>query len=181
MAAKRVDYEKNILEFFHNYCEKREGVDWYNEAHSYCAKLSDKHNIPTFKVAGIVAAFSPMKSWDTNKDITELFLTDGTTKTFKALVKKAYKILESRSPYEVYSILNGDKISSFFMNILNPESGSHVTIDRHALRIAGHSKDTCTKKQYRDVSEAYRNASKELQLLPSQLQAITWVKWRQLK
>ena len=82
-------------------------------------------------------------------------------------------------------ILGKSKISktySFFCNILTGDS-QNVTIDRHAFRIAVNSMkadEICiTEKRYRNMVKAYQIAADKLNLSPSQLQAITWISFRE--
>ena len=80
-------------------------------------------------------------------------------------------------------ILNGNKISAFFMNVYRPYGANYVTIDRHAVSIALGKVVTgdllkMTAKQYEFFAEAYIKASKRVGILPCQLQAVTWVAWR---
>lgn len=86
----------------------------------------------------------------------------------------------------ILEILSGNKISAFFMNVYRPYGANYVTIDRHAVSIALGEPVTgdllkMTAKQYGFFTEAYIKASKRVGILPCQLQAITWVSWREDK
>ena len=102
------------------------------------------------------------------------------------MTTKAQAILDSDGELEtICDILNGSKIVNFFMNIVNPKSNG-VTIDRHAVSLAvgrdlQGSSLQMSATQYQFFVNAYQIASKKVGLLPSQLQAVTWVEWRKFK
>lgn len=171
----------------------REGLAWYKDAHHLCENWANKYGTDASKVAGIIAALSPLTSWDRNKEIAELFL-QGKRKGLhtKVMIDKAEKILSCNSWDDIPEILNGDKITSFFHNINTPYSRfSHfVTIDRHAISVAygreinDKERPQLTRKQYNFIAMAYVDAAKEISAklgvirLPLEVQAITWVHFR---
>ena len=171
----------------------REGMAWYKDAHHLCENWANKYGTDASKVAGIIAALSPLTSWERNKEIAELFL-QGKRKGLhtKAMIDKAEKILAANSWNENPEILNGDKITSFWYNIRAPYSrfGHFVTIDRHAISVAygreinDKDRPQLTKKQYNFIAMAYVDAAKEISKglgvirLPLEVQAVTWVNFR---
>ena len=168
------------------------GYDWYIQAHEFARGLAGKYLLPKkdadkqalTKVCGIIASLSPLKTWEQNKIIAEGFLRDGKVKHIKLFKGKAKDILLSDGNIDtVAEILNGNKITSFFLNILDPYNNTAVTIDRHAVSIAiGENIDpVMTDNQYEFFVNAYRIAATKRNVRPSQMQAITWVKWRELK
>lgn len=90
---------------------------------------------------------------------------------------------------EVYKILNGKKIRAFYMNILFPNKVTETTLDRHALaclfqlpeKVTTVDNYNMTVRQYNVFSGIYKEVAKELNLLPHQLQAITWESYRNLR
>lgn len=182
---------RRIIEVYNKATDKK---DWYQEANNFTFTLSYKiwdKNPETqkkahAKVCGIIAAFSPLKSWNQNMLIAKLFVETGQMKHTKTMGDKAKEILDSDGEVDTISeILNGNKITSFFLNILNPSNSQAVTIDRHAISIAlGYSitdNFQMTEKQYEFFSNCYRIASQKAGILPLQMQAITWTKWREMK
>ena len=89
---------------------------------------------------------------------------------------KAVKCLDAENVDEVIKILNGQKIQAFFNNIYHVEDDK-VTIDVWALRVLKFDKNL-TPKVYRTAESAYQDVSKEMDILPKQLQAITWTALR---
>ena len=63
--------------------------------------------------------------------------------------------------------------------------GSGVTIDRHAVKVANNVYKgggvSISKKQYFNTQNAYIKTAKKLNIKPYQLQAVVWVKYRQLR
>lgn len=175
----------NILRIFDK--ANGEGLNWYEEANRYAWDLRMKFDIDRLKVAGIIAAFSPLKSWETNKTITEQFLRTGKASHTRVMTQKAKDILASDGSLEVISdILNGNKITNFFLNIAEPTAFNNVTIDRHAISIAvgevlPDAKMRMSVKQYQFFLKAYQVAAYKRDILPSQMQSVTWVKWRIMK
>jgi hypothetical protein len=81
---------------------------------------------------------------------------------------------------------SGWKIGSFYRNIVDPDDGEPVTIDRHAIAVAiGHApsgrEQNLTAYRYRCLAEAYRQVAAERGLTPNAVQAITWCEYRRTK
>ncbi len=175
------------------YDQSTNNHNWYVEANTLAFELGKKYlpndteKVATAKVSGIIASLSPLKSWDENKKITITFLQGGKAKHTAVMVNKAKLILSSNGDVDVIAeILNGNKITSFFLNILQPYTSQAVTIDRHAISIAVGESLTgdqlqISTNQYKFFETCYRVAANKRNELPSQMQAVTWVKWRELK
>lgn len=185
----------NIRDVFNSAApqERLEGMNWYLKAHVEANAMATKYRIPTAQAVGVVAALSPGNVWERNLEHARLLIND-----FKAglrgadlplvgsygrnNVTKSERILLGEDPRDV---LGGLKVRAFYECLLNPwnPADSAVCIDRHAKSIAmGYrvlDKDaSVSPKQYALISAAYRAAANELQLAPHQIQAITWVAWR---
>lgn len=188
----------SILRFFNEATpnEIREGLNWYNEAYQYCKELAERFLLPVQVVAGIIAAYSPQTGWLENKRFTLSFLMNP-SKRQKSLVQdeKARKIAGLNCENEIYNSLSINdaafKTKAFFLNILNPDIVTSVTIDRHAIAVCiQHPNKTeslsddygkITKGQYQFFEKAYVIAAEKLDILPQQLQAITWTVYRRLR
>lgn len=98
---------------------------------------------------------------------------------------KAWKILTSgKDPLE---ILGGNKVRSFYKNILDPTAPDIVTIDVHAYscykgrRIKSKSREmSLSDSVYMEAVEAYKRSSVLLAILPNQLQSTCWLVWKRL-
>jgi hypothetical protein len=106
--------------------------------------------------------------------------------TYTKMRDKAWLIIASMpdTDEEVMRLLNGQKIVSFFKNIMGYDT---VTIDGHAYNIARYKRVTLTdddtnisKSVYLEMQEAYQRAAKRVGLKVYQLQAITWVVWKRI-
>jgi hypothetical protein len=75
------------------------------------------------------------------------------------------------------------KTGNFYRCIVDPTDAEAVCIDRHAHDIAvgrpygDADRGLSAKGRYAVLSLAYRNAAAKLGVLPSVLQATTWVVW----
>jgi len=159
---------------------------WYDYSGQWCNELDRGFCLKPGTVAGFVAALSPLNSWDSQLKYTPPSLQNGLALIaggdaphsgisgpgFFANRDKAARILSGEKPLDV---LGGDKVRSFYRNLTG--DGSAVTIDRHSLAIVGLG-ETCTPKQYAQVSKAYVLAGKRLDLTGAECQALTWNYWR---
>ena len=188
----RTKVKNNILRMWNDTTED-ERHDWYKEANLYAFNLAamllggsfpDNHR----KVCGIIAALSPVKTWEQNKKIARDLLETGECGHMKQFVHKAKKIIScDGSDESILSILNGRKISSFYLNIMYPASAEHVTIDRHALSIClGYwiTEDDyrgMTANQYEFFVQCFVLAAVKVGVKPLLMQSATWVRWRKIK
>ena len=184
LYTKRV--KNNILNIY-SLSTIEDKKDWYGIANDFANQLSVSYNIPIQKVCGVIAALSPMKNWEENMRIAELFIADGVAKHTKLFSKKAKDIIESSGDVnDIVDILNGNKIISFFLNILNPETSKNITIDRHALSVAlGYrvkDKDlkSLTNNQYEFFVNCYSLAAEEIGISGLLMQSTTWTTQRKL-
>jgi len=193
---------RNIVETHRRANEefRKGGASWYPRANELATQIGQGN---TERGAGIIAALSPLTSWESNiKKAHEVVNTGTTTHLSPDAISKAQRIHQGEHPLDV---LGGNKVRSFYQNIQDPSNAEPVTIDRHAYDIAmgrpfvglgGKSKRNITvgpsghkpmsedlglsaKKRYEHFSEAYRRASGELEIpTPNVTQAITWVTHR---
>jgi len=199
IKGKRV-YKKtlvnNLLSIYTKAQDNRsvtlEGRRWYQLAYNHATRMSAINGLPVYKSAGIIAALSPLSSWDRNKE-TALLYAQGQRKGLHTnkMIEKCAQIEVAQGFEEVAKILNGDKIVSFYKNICGYNVWSDdVTIDRHAIaaaygkNISDKDRPQLTKSQYKFIADAYVEATIEIkytlnmEYTPHQLQAIIWVWWR---
>lgn len=179
------NYTSNILDTFGRATssDMESGLGWYQDANDIAREISPSN---VSAGAGVIAALSPMMSWNRNMSLARLAFENGFAKGgLYTNCNKADAILSGADPM---SVLGGDKVRSFYQNILDPSGMDIVTIDRHAYDIGmGHvtgkdSKNRLSLKGiYAEFAESYREAARELNLIPSQVQAVTWVTWRRTK
>lgn len=172
----------------HNKCINDDiiyGKGWYSRANLFCLALSEEYKVSEMKVAGIIAALSPLKEWTLNKIMAEEFIrTKGKVcrHTFGQSLKAINILNNTSTKSDVEIFLGGPKTINFFNNIYNPLSKEHVTIDRHHLYISlGWDAQSCTLKQYEFMKKNTITLANTLDIIPHELQSIMWVCWKRIK
>jgi hypothetical protein len=162
--------------------DRENGLLWYHRAHEFCKTLAQKHNLELAIVCGIVSALSPSCNWEQNKKDARRLVEGKRTGfvTYKRNVQKAIAILNRKiMPDQAFNPLTGAKTYNFFHNLLCPHCDHHVTIDRHAFRIAtGEEYSRIHPALYERVANHYRKHAKKLGIRPLELQATLWVSYR---
>ena len=179
--------------------EKRDGIVWYVKAYADCKRIALDLKVPVPIVVGVVAALSPNNKWDRNvmnaRDLIEGYLNGEPVEsikvsTYHAMKHKAWSILDQMPDEDGVSlILNGQKIVSFYRNIMGHDT---CTVDGHARNIyygerhgLTDDKSNVGKREYFEISQAYVKAGKKVRvngrsLKAFEIQAITWVVWRRI-
>jgi hypothetical protein len=187
----RTQVKNNILAVY-NAAEKDSyaALTWYNSAHEFADRELQCFGVNMAQAVGVLAALSPLKTWEQNKLLAIRFCRFGDRKGHMGnLVKKADAILKLESPSvdDVVEILNGQKIVAFFMNIYYPNKDIAVTIDRHAFNIAVHGakymraeedEQQMSRKQFEFLVHCYKWAAESIGISAVQLQAVTWEHYR---
>lgn len=172
----------------------REGLAWYQTAHNWCRVMAKGRPHLIRRNAGIVAALSPLNGWGNNKrKAAEVISMRGKITVEKGKpngiglgknVEKAIAIYNGADPLD---ILGGDKVRAFYQTILDPQGDIDPVIDRHAFDIAvGERTDEkrrgilSRKGVYHDFAMAYREAAKIAGIGSAQMQAVTWIAWRNI-
>lgn len=188
---------RNILKVYRQAttAEHKHGTTWYAEAQEYAQRIADKHVVPLRVVVGVIAALSPNNKWVRNVNDADQMLAAFLRgdpvdvckpSTYTKMRDKAWLLIESmpEDDESVMQILNGQKIVSFFKNIMGYDT---VTIDGHAYNIARGKRVTLTdndtninKSTYQDMQDAYTRAAKRVGLKVYELQAVTWVVWKRI-
>lgn len=179
--------------------EKRDGVVWYARALADCMRIAEDTDVPLHIVVGVCAALSPNNRWERNidntRDMVQAYINGDDIDSFKvstyhAMKRKAWGILDAMPDHDgVISILNGQKIVSFYRNIMGDDT---CTIDGHARNIYYSERHGLTtdktgvgKREYAEIQQAYVDAGKSVRfngraLKAFEMQAITWVAWRRI-
>jgi hypothetical protein len=170
---------------------RESAIDWYREAHEEAQMLASKHNVSLDVAVGVVAVLSPRLKWDLNIEYADQILghntvsdsLDATMRCFKTSRIKAWDVKVQGSVDGILRYKSAPKTYSFHQNILHPDSSDYVTIDTWAVIIASpilcNNNDLAvTGKTYTKIADAYREAARIVGILPSELQAITWVQYR---
>jgi hypothetical protein len=197
MKNNALKFEKNInrvlkqskpIDFIQGEC-------WYKNARLFAFKTSRKYNVSFRKACAILAALSPRNKWARNKlDCSMLisYLTGNTNvmpkcSTYGNMVQKAIKIFESPedSTESMLKLLNGPKISAFFLNIYDFNS-QRVTVDTWVQLIAlgkymsVEDRPSLKITDYRLIEQVIRNLAQKNNIRPLVLQAVLWVSFKRL-
>ena len=160
------------------------GKIWYKEA---CKLAHSKGRVNAWKLAQIISVLSPQVDWETNKKNALLVwdcLQAGNdihgVKIFATCLQKdmCERIYNNTDEIPTTAV----KTYNFANNIYNPINSDYITIDRHAVKVALNDLKAggvaITKKQYKEVSKAYTAIANKHMLLPCELQAITWLTYK---
>ena len=194
--GKQLTYTKvknNILRVW-NVATNDDKFNWYQNAYDQAVRIVESvdNELPIedssiIKVVGVIASLSPLTKWSVNLEKAEEFVNTGNCKHIGQFKRKAKAIIESDgNPDTVCDILSGNKITSFFLNILRPHDSTFITIDRHALSIALGYKinpedyQGITKNQYDFFVKCYVLAAEKVGVPPLLMQSATWVRFRKL-
>ena len=161
--------------------DKDQGFNWYHRAHDWASDLATDHGISVESVSHVAAILSAQCDWETNKRNTEKFLNgdlSGIFATRKQLMECSKVIDGWRIPAK------RRKTHAFASTISDPYLQEYAVIDRHAIKIAFDqlSADTIciTDRRYNDAEKAYIIVADRRKMLPSQVQAITWVTYKRI-
>lgn len=210
---------RNILWVFDEATQEEidNGLNWYARARQDAEAMAKRHEVALNVTVAVMAALSPNNRWERNLMDADALIgayMDGeavesvSVCTYNKMREKAWDILAfAHEPYNVdedlgdvdlLHILKGQKICSFFENIMGYDS---CTIDGHARNIAygerlslSGSKFTIGKAEYAALQECYRIAAEGLsevkrevgderfqkEIQAFEVQAITWVVWRRI-
>ena len=154
-------------------------MEWYSNAHNLAFVIGRGD---VWKGAGLIAAYSPLTPWWRNVELAvdSAFTGKARTDTLGNSARIAQLILDGSDPREA---IRGDKTRSFCENIALNGYSNNATIDVHAFSIA-HGKPipssqiTMGKRLYREIADSYSRAAKREGIMTTQMQAITWVVWR---
>ena len=184
-------YVDNILSVLDRATDREftEGMYWYNAANALAWELD---HVDIRRSAGVIAALSPRLRWDKNVAYARLAynlkgyaidMVENYIPTLKNSRRKALAMVNGALPRDVLG--KGLKTNAFYDNILRPYDSQRVTVDKHAFCIArgaweGYKNHVVTDKEYIAIEKAYVEAAWEADLMPLQIQAITWVAWRRM-
>lgn len=167
-----------------------DGMLWYEDAHNYARTLDSER---FHRAAGVIAALSPRSPWNNNKRKAAQFYDRPRTAVkgqpngigLSMSVNKAHAIITGTDALDV---LTSPKVRAFFLTIVDPHGNHAPVIDRHAFDIAvGEITNDDTRKQldrkgeYDAFALCYIQAGDAAGISPSQMQAITWMQWRNEK
>ena len=170
--------------------EKREGMEWYSEAHGFCASLAALNEIDLERVAAVVSVLSPRNKWSRNKlDAQTLIeaklagrdMDSFSVCTFTGNKRRAWELLGRGDSFDPDEFFKGLKTRCFWDNIVFPDS-ERVTIDTWAARAAyqtlGNWQRSIGRPEYCRLEKQYQSSAGIVGLTPKSFQAVVWVRTR---
>ena len=164
--------------------EKTAGLTWYNTAYAYCKAISDATKIDLDKVIQLCALFSPQASWERNMASLKEYTYTGRSRYLSGYQHVAAKrILDGQ---HLKDFCGGRKVVRFYHSIATQGLGDCVCVDTHAINLARgeirpveyRSSVWSSDARYNVYEQSYIRAAKKLKVPVQQIQAITWVAWR---
>lgn len=171
-----------------------DGTEWYDRARRLAVSLDPANPA---RAAAVIALVSPLTPWARNVWLAgEAYRMHAAGEdvgvllpTLKRNAVKVARVLGGEAPETVVS---GPKVTPFYLTIADPTNPHAVVIDRHAYDIAvGRVTDDETRgkgigsvKRQAALELCYSRAARILTretgtvVLPSTVQAVTWVAWR---
>lgn len=154
------------------------GMNWYDEVFAMCERLGDQHGVGPAQVAAALAHLSPRIQWGRNVTLLEMLLAspERPSGIFARSWSKALQALSSEDPLDTFG-RTAYKTRAFAWAILGDPDA--VVVDVWAARVAGaHDNAPKSLTGYTLLSEAYRRASRLVDITARDLQAVTWVHLR---
>ena len=169
------------------------GHEWYMLEAQRCADFAARHKLVARAVAGAAAAISPGLRWEHTFAYLEALVRNPKAKVPTYClenVRRAVRCLRGEDPA---TVLSGPKVTAFYA-LLAGVSSDVVVIDGHAWNIArgeycvfrsreGYSTPVTarvTPFRYRITAAAFREVAELVGAAPHQVQAATWIHWRNL-
>ena len=175
-------YVRNILSVWSIATDDQlaNGRSWYRVAHETAEMLADGD---VEIGAGLLAALSPQTSWWLNVELAcDAYDSGHASRHVGDACGKANKIMAGLPPENVLPMHR--KTGQFYLCILDPADPEPVCIDRHAHDIAvgfpygDWRRGLSTPSRYALLADCYREAGRRVGEIPSVVQAVTWVAWR---
>jgi len=200
MNAPLSSMARNILSVFYaaSEVERRGGLVWYMEARSIAFGFSERYGVTLSQAAGLIALLSPQKHWGRNVEeaerVLDMYKRTGSAEDAAQTPglfcrgvqrEKIQRLLEGADPL---ALLTTPKVRAFYLLVYTGGDADAVCVDGHATNIAQHglrrvgieSAKKLTPKQYDAIAEAYREGAAQVGITAAQMQAVTWVVYRNL-
>lgn len=154
------------------------GLGWYLNAHDVIREISDTSGYSLDTVAGVMAIVSPRTQWAQNITCAKMICSDDAKGArgyaIGSFVDKAVAWRNGKR-----DVMGGQKVLSFYDNLLNPTTSEAVTLDYIMAKGIGFEQKALERKGFAEaVTKGVQDAARELGIRPCQLQAICWVYWR---
>jgi hypothetical protein len=188
LTLTRTKTINNIVKAY-EMADHEDKYDWYATANEIAVELAKRLPDPLSlsMACGLLAATSPMKTWEQNIKCATNFIEHGQAKHTGMVQRKCEAIMSSDGTVDtIADILNGNKTVAFFHNIRFPSKFGHLTIDRHAISVGlgmwvSQDNMKLTKNQYEFFVQCYTSAAWNMRTTPLKMQSATWSWFRKNK
>jgi hypothetical protein len=157
--------------------QRERGRQWYPVAHDIALIIGQGD---VRKGAGILAALSANKRWEINVELATDASNGNVHGHTELVLSKVRAMLEGADPVELLPMQL--KTGNFWRTIVSPDDPDPVVIDRHAHdaavgeRYGDRNRGLSNVNRYATLALAYRLAARQLDELPSVVQATVWVR-----
>jgi hypothetical protein len=197
-------FHDNIISWFDAATpgEVQAGKEWYRDVNFFVKEQFAPHQA----VLASLAIASPQQDWGRVKSAVYAYWRDEDYSLPGILGHAKEKIRAIRVADDTWpNYVKGLKTRAFCDNLQAPDTSLAVTIDRHAVCIPMVAHDPATAStvikgkalaewwkqrlgkvnlanpaHYERFAGYYREVAQDLNLMPSQVQAVTWVAWRRI-
>lgn len=195
MAMPMQDFDvmvANILAVYDaaNAEQRENGMRWYDDANTIANDFAIANGYSMQQCAAVIAILSPRKGWGENVNLAARVIAGRGTVTrgyfFSRLAMANAVLTEGTADMNYLSAVGkGDKVRAFFISITTAGNTDAVCVDRHAYCIAVNDRSMTndvrlSSKEYRAIAAAYREAAHRRNITGAQMQAVTWVTWRNM-
>lgn len=193
LRALHNDYVHNLIAVYQlaTNDDKENGRSWYPKMMQWCNDLAKDYDTTLSRVAGLLAALSPLKNPTRNQKITiESFANGRATGQMGVHLQRAQSVYDGHNPSNALLNANGHKPKTwhFYHAIVNPDNNFSFTLDIWMIRAMfgnasleyKHYGYATTDAKYGILLAAAIEASDILGINPNDLQAITWVTFSRL-
>jgi hypothetical protein len=158
-----------------NVSDLEAGARWYNEARDLAENLAYSSGYSREHCAAVISHMSPRTTWARNVTGAVTLLTYGNKASgiIAANYDRALASLEYLDPLDSFGP-TAPKTRNFAANIAGDDEA--VTVDVWALRVVGLDDKIVGRAGVYDViADAYRAAARRRGVLPTTMQATTWI------
>ena len=180
------DHVANILSVWEqaDSVDMKEGLIAYERYRETLGRLATHYSKPLPSVVGAFVALSPNNAYMTNLRATKSLLEGRRGAGYGQCQERAKRCLGGE---DFLAFTRGLKTRNFYQNIMNPGDRDPVTVDGHAYSVWDgryhRMRDAHVvgdEKVYMRVAEDFRSAANKANVLPQQMQAVTWFAWKRL-
>jgi hypothetical protein len=141
---------------------------WYADAEKVALEVARNLDADLEIGASVISAFSPRERWSSNVEKAVAFSLGQKVTGLPNNLKMAQMSLTYG-----FEALRGPKTNAFARAIAGDQNA--VVIDVWMMRAAGMEKDSPSKTEYAELSQAVKKVAKQYEMTPRTCQALIWI------